>query len=214
MKEFTVTMALVDFIPVAFFAVASVILMRDLYNKMSKGAFALLAAGTIDVAFAGVMKALYKLLYASGVCDFTVLSDMMFPVQSVGFLLAGIALIAMLCHKQKETTVAAAAAAPALFKGTFIFVGLMVTGFGMMNASMCVLSKKLKRPWLSVFFVYAFVSVLVMGYLSSKDFGSAGMNWIAQGVNLLGQGAFLLGTILAHRFGLAKLRLHGEEESV
>lgn len=209
MKEFTVTMALVDFIPVAFFAVASVILMRDLYNKMSKGAFALLAAGTINVAFAGAMKALYKLLYATGVCDFTVLSDMMFPVQSVGFLLAGTALIAMLCHKQKETAVAAAA--PAFFKGTFIFVGLMVAGFGMMNASMCVLSKKLKKPWLSVFFIYAFVSVLVMGYLSSKDFGSSSMNWIAQGVNLLGQGAFLVGTILAHRFGLAELRLHGEE---
>ena len=52
MKEFTVPMALVDFIPVAFFAVASVILMRDLYNKMSKGAFALFAAGSINVAFA------------------------------------------------------------------------------------------------------------------------------------------------------------------
>ena len=210
MKEFTVPMALVDFIPVVFFAVASVILMRDLYNKMSKGAFALLAAGTIDVAFAGAMKALYKLLYAAGVCDFTVLSDMMFPVQSVGFLLAGIALIAMLCHRQKEKT-AAVAVAPAVFKGTFIFVGLMVAGFGMMNGSLCVLSKKLRKPWLSVFFVYAFVSVLVMGYLSSKDFGTSSMNWVAQGVNLAGQGAFLVGTILAHRFGLAELRLHGGE---
>ena len=40
MKDFSVTMALVDYIPVIFFAVAAVILMRDLYNKMSKGAFA------------------------------------------------------------------------------------------------------------------------------------------------------------------------------
>ena len=79
MKEFSVGMALVDFIPVVLFAAASVILMRDLYNKMSKGAFALLAAGTIDVAFAGALKALYKLLYAAGVCDFTPLSDMFFP---------------------------------------------------------------------------------------------------------------------------------------
>lgn len=211
MKEFTVPMALVDFIPVAFFAVASVILMRDLYNKMSKGAFALFAAGSINVAFAGAMKALYKLLYAAGICDFTVLSDMMFPVQSVGFLLAGIALVAMLCHRQKKETAAAAVVAPAVFKGTFLFVGLMVAGFGMMNASLCVLSGKMKKPWLSVFFVYAFVSVLVMGYLSSKDFGTSSMNWIAQGINLMGQGAFLTGTILAHRFGLNELRLRGEE---
>ena len=58
MKEFSVSMALVDFIPVILFTIASVILMRDLYNKMSKGAFALFAAGTIDVTCAGALKAL------------------------------------------------------------------------------------------------------------------------------------------------------------
>ena len=39
--DFTVSMALVDYIPVICFAIAAVILLRDLYNKMSKGAFAL-----------------------------------------------------------------------------------------------------------------------------------------------------------------------------
>ena len=46
MKQFSVWMALCDFIPVVFFAVAAVLLQRDLYNKMSKGAFALFAGGT------------------------------------------------------------------------------------------------------------------------------------------------------------------------
>ena len=64
MKEFSVSMAVVDFLPVILFAAASVLLQRDLYNKMSKGAFALFAAGTIDVICAGALKALYKLLYA------------------------------------------------------------------------------------------------------------------------------------------------------
>ena len=49
MKDFSVSMALVDYIPVLLFATAGVILMRDLYSKMSKGAFALFAAGVIDV---------------------------------------------------------------------------------------------------------------------------------------------------------------------
>ena len=48
MKEFSVLMALVDFLPVALFAAASVILQRELHAKMSKGAFALFAAGTIE----------------------------------------------------------------------------------------------------------------------------------------------------------------------
>ena len=211
MKEFSVSMALVDFIPVILFTIASVILMRDLYNKMSKGAFALFAAGTIDVTCAGALKALYKLLYAAGICDFAPLSDMFFPVQSIGFLLAGIGLIAMICHKQKETTLSAAA--PVLFKGTFIFVGCMVVGFGMMNAVLSVLAKKIKKPWLTVLFVLAWVCMLAMGYLSTRNFAEAKMNWIAQGVNILGQGSFLLGTILAHKNGLAEIRLHGGEEA-
>ena len=61
MNDFSVSMALVDYIPVIFFAIASVILLRDLYNKMSKGAFALFSAGVIDVTVAGALKATWKL---------------------------------------------------------------------------------------------------------------------------------------------------------
>ena len=209
MKEFSVSMALVDFIPVLLFGAASVILMRDLYNKMSKGAFALFAAGTIDVTCAGALKALYKLLYAAGVCDFTPLSDMFFPVQSIGFLLAGIGMIAMLCHRQKES--GALAVAPVVFKGTPIFVSFMILGIGMINASLCVLAKKIKKPGLIVLFVLAFLCMLGMGYLSTRNFEKASMNWIAECVNVVGEGLLLLGALLMHKNGLAALRLHGGE---
>ena len=85
MKEYTVCMALLDFVPVILFGIASVILQRALYPRMSKGAFALFAAGTIDIICAGSLKALYKLLYALKICDFEVLSDLFFPVQSIKF---------------------------------------------------------------------------------------------------------------------------------
>ena len=209
MKEFSVLMALVDFVPVLLFAAASVILMRDLYNKMSKGAFALFAAGAIDVTCAGALKALYKLLYAAGVCDFTPLSDMFFPVQSIGFLLAGIGMIAMLCHRQKES--GALAVAPVVFKGTPIFVSFMILGIGMINASLCVLAKKIKKPGLIVLFVLAFLCMLGMGYLSTRNFEKASMNWIAECVNVAGEGLLLLGVLLMHKNGLAALRLHGGE---
>ena len=57
MNDFSIAMALVDYIPVLFFASAAVFLMRDLYNKMSKGAFALFSAGAINVTIAGALKA-------------------------------------------------------------------------------------------------------------------------------------------------------------
>ena len=201
MKDFSVSMALVDFIPVIFFAAAAVILMGDLYNKMSKGAFALFAAGTIDVTCAGALKATYKLLYAAGACDFEALNAIFFPVQSLGFLLAGLGVLLMLCKKQ-----AALAVAPPVFSGTFLFVGLMVAGLGLMNLGLCILSSRLKKGWLTVFFVLSFVCSLCMGYLSSKDFARAAMNWIAEGVNLVGQGAFLAGVLLLHKGGLKELK--------
>ena len=211
MKDFSVSMALVDYIPVIFFALASVILMRDLYNKMSKGAFALFAAGTIDITCAGALKATYKLLYALGACDFEALNDMFFPVQSIGFLLAGIGILAMLCHKQSETAVMAVA--PPVFSGTFVFVGLMVAGLGIMDAVLCILSAKLKKPGLIALFVLSFVCSLCMGYLSSQDFAEASMNWIAEGVNVVGQGALLAGVLLLHKNGLAELELAKGEKA-
>ena len=202
MKEFSVAMSLVDFIPVIFFTIAAVILQRDLYGRMSKGAFALFAAGTIDVICAGALKALYKLLYALGICDFEPLSTMFFPVQSIGFLLAGLGIVAMLTHRQGKTL--AAAAAPALWKGTFLFVGLMVVGLGMLDAGLCVLAAKKEKGGIIAILIVSFICCLGMGYLSSQDFEKASMNWIAEGVNVVGQGMLLLAAVLLHRSGLGK----------
>ncbi len=211
MNDFSVSMALVDYIPVILFAIAAVILQRDLYNKMSKGAFALFAAGTINITCAGALKATYKLLYAAGVCDFEALDAMFFPTQSIGFLLAGIGIIAMICRKQTKST--ALAVAPPVFSGTFVFVGLMVAGLGLMDAVLCILSCKLKKPALIVLFSLSFICSLCMGYLSSQDFAEASMNWIAEGVNIVGQGSLLAGAILLHKNGLASLKLHNGENA-
>jgi len=205
MNDFSVAMALVDYIPVLFFAAAAVILMRDLFGKMSGAAFALFAAGVIDVTIAGALKATWKLLYAAGVCDFTALNAMFFPVQSIGFLLAGIGILLMLLRPQAKT--AALAVAPPVFSGTFVFVGLMVAGLGIMDTVLCILSAKLKKPWLIAIFAVSFMCSLGMGYLSSKDFAEAAMNWIAQGVNVVGQGLLLIGAVQLHKAGLKELEL-------
>ena len=211
MNDFSISMALVDYIPVLFFAAAAVILMRDLYNKMSKGAFALFSAGVIDVTLAGALKATWKMLYAAGVCDFAALDAMFFPVQSIGFLLAGVGILAMLVHKQSRNAVLAVA--PPVFSGTFVFVGLMVAGLGIMDTVLGILSAKMKKPALIAIFAVSFVCSLGMGYLSSQNFAEASMNWIAEGVNVVGQGALLLGAVLLHKAGLAELKIRGGEEA-
>lgn len=205
MKDFSVSMALVDYIPVILFLLGALILISDLYNKMSKVSFALFSCGVIDVFAAGALKATYKLLYASGACDFEALNAIFFPVQSIGFLLAGVGIVLMIYKTSKKN--AALAVAPPVFSGTFVFVTLMVLGLGFLDAVLCILAHKLKKPWLIALFALSFVCSLCMGYLSSKDFAEASMNWIAEGVNVVGQGAFFAGAYLLHKNGLAELSL-------
>lgn len=203
MNTFSVAMALVDFIPVLLFGLASLLLQRGLYDKMIKGSFALFAAGTIDVFAAGFLKALWKLLYAAGICDFSALNTLFFPMQSIGFLLAGAGILAMLLGQKSRLL----AIAPPVFSGTFLFVGLMVLGLGCMSGGLCYLAAKLRKRLAVVCFALSFLCSLCMGYLSSHDFSQAFMNWIAEIINICGQGALLWGAVLLERAGLKDLKL-------
>ena len=203
----TVPMALVDYIPVCCFLIASIVLQRTLYAEMSKGAFALFAAGTIMVFVAGFFKATWKLLYAFGICDFQALNQSFFPMQSTGFLLAGLGCVALAFFRQQADggqSALAGAAAPAAFKGTFVFVAAMVAGVALMDFSLAKIARKRGAALAATLFVVSFVFALGMGYLSSKDFASPAMNWIAEGVNVCGQAIFLVASIILARKGAAK----------
>lgn len=200
MYEFSVPMALTDFIPVALFAVAAVLMQRDLYNKMPKYAFACFAAGCVNAFLAGFLKALWKLLYALNICDFQVLNTMFLPVQSIGLLLTGFGLILMLCSRR-----AAFAVAPPLFTGTFVFITMMVLGLGAMCACLSVIAVRMKKRGLIAVFVLTFLCYMAMGYLASREGNSAAMNWVEQGVNTLGQILLLFGVTKLHKAGLREL---------
>lgn len=197
MKEYSVVMALVDFLPVIFFLVGAVILQRFMYDKMYKGQFALFAAGTIDVVTAGGLKALYKLLYALGICDFGPLNTLFFPLQSIGFLLAGFGIIAYIFHgREKNLTMAVA---PPLWTGTFLFVGIMCAGLALLDSGLVVYAVRKKKPGIIVLVVISFFCCLCMGYLSSKNFDRAIFNWMAEGINVAGQFCFMIAAILLNK---------------
>ena len=197
MYEFSVPMALADYVPVILFAVAAVLMQRDYYNKMPKYAFACLAAGCVNAFLAGFLKATWKLLYAMGVCDFQVLNMMFLPVQSIGLLLTGFGLVLMLCAKKQVML----AAAPPVFTGTSVFIAMMVLGLGAMCAALSVVAVKMKKKGLIVVFVLTFLCYMAMGYLASREGNSAAMNWVEQGVNTLGQILLLAGVATLHKAG-------------
>lgn len=196
-------MALVDFVPVGLFLAAAILLQRDLYNKMSKGAFALFAAGTLVIFVAGLFKALWKLLYSLRVCDFVMLNKTFFPMQTTGFVLAAAGLLALMLHRQGAHTVYAVAAVP-VYESSLVFVVLMVLGVLALDGSMIRIAVKRRQRAAAALYILSLLFTLGMGYLSSRDAASATLNWVAEGVNIAGQGTFLWATLLLHRGGLGE----------
>ena len=84
---------------------------------------------------------------------------------------------------------------------------MMVAGLGIMDAILCVIAGKMKKPLVIALFVISFVCSLGMGYISSRDFTDDLWNWIAEGINIIGQGTLLLGVVSLHKNGLKELEL-------
>ena len=196
--NFTVPMGLMDFVPVIFFGITSVILLRDLYNKMSKAAYVLLSAGAVNVFLAGFCKALWKLLYAANICNFVALEEMFMPVNSLGLLFVGIGLILMVCQKKS----AMLSVAPVAVTSSLPFIMMMVVGLGGMCAALSIVATKMKKAPVMVLFILSFVCAMAMGYMSSQDSTQAWVNWVEQSINTVSQLCLMIGTILLHKANL------------
>lgn len=203
MYNFTVPMALMDFVPVLFFGYATALLQRDLYDKMRKSHFALFAAGTINIFTAGLLKALWKLLYAAGICDFTALNTMFLPVQSIGFLLAGLGILLMMAGRRPVLL----AVAPPVFSGSVIFIMMMVLGLGSICTVLSILAVKMKKKGAMILFIAAFLCSMAMGAMSGQDSTQAWVNWAEQSINCIGQGLLMLGVITLDKAGLKEFTL-------
>ena len=203
MNGITVPMAIVDFIPVVLFFAAAVLLQRDLYNKMVKGAYALLATGSVMVLIGGLFKAGWKILYALSICDYPLLENSFFPMQGPGFLLVFLALVGMFTPWNRGRTVTMSVAAVPVYTSSMPFVIMQTVGCAGAQWSLFALSLKMRQRLAAVMYVISFWFMLGMGYLSATFDDSSSMHWRAQCVNIVSQGSFLWGTVLLQRAGLA-----------
>ena len=145
MNGSTVTMALVDFVPVLLFFAAAVLLQRDLYDKMVKGAYALLATGSTMVLISGIFKALWKILYALGICDYQALDASFFPMQGPGFLLVFLSLAGMFSKYNRRKKALLSVAAVPVYTSTMPFVILQIIGCAGSQWMLFAVALKMRR---------------------------------------------------------------------
>jgi hypothetical protein len=84
---------------------------------------------------------------------------------------------------------------------------MMVLGHAGMCSGLGVIAAKMKKKALIPVFALCFLCYMAMGYLTSRDGGSAAINWAEQGVNCLGQALLLGGVYALHRAGLREYKL-------
>lgn len=202
----TVSMAIVDCIPVALFLWAAVILQRDLYHVLTKGAYSLVAAGSIMAFTGGMFKAAWKMLYALGVCDYVLLDHSLFTLQGPGFLLFFLGLLGLYVKGgtnggEKGKNVTLRSAAPVVFTSSLPFIVLQVVGLGGAQFALAIYGWKKGNRAVFVWYFIAFVFMLGMGYLGAKFDDSSGMHWIAQVTNIISMFAFLMGTMGMRKTG-------------
>ena len=210
-----VLQSLYDLIPIALFMVGAVVLLRCLYNKMVKGNYALLAAGSIMVFAAGFLKAMQKFIIGVSGYNYNILDRQFTSTQSIGFALMFVALIGMFTsYNKKYTKVSisvlvpliaivtfAEAEAPVLkeFTDTMPFIVLMIIGAAGTLVMMMIISIKRKDILSAVLFGLAIVFMVGMGYLSTK--ASWVGNWIAISVNIVYQGLFMIACLRLQKKG-------------
>ena len=221
MKEYSIPMALFDMLPVIFFMTGTATIAADMRQKMTLPSKILFVGGSWIVGAAGLLKALYKLVFSTGMGDPAWMSGQFFYNQAFGFLLAGIGLTLAVTRLDKAQPGGAGSGGSGSggSKGgsgsgklysvvpipVMALVGIMVAGLAALDASLCFLAARLKKRSALVLFIVSFFMCLGMGYLSSRSFEKASMNWIAEGVNAVGQLAFLAGCRILHGAGLDKL---------
>lgn len=209
--------SLVDLIPVIFFLLGSIILLKTLYNKMVKGNYALLAAGSIMVVSAGVLKAIHKFVMGAFKVDYIILDKQFTPTQSLGFLLLFLALLGMFTPYNKKYTKVGFNCLPLLFiplltvtehglesyESTLPFIVIMIIGALGFLVYLIYISIRMKSKLSVILLIVASIAMLGMGYLSTKrDFNTA---WIQISVNIVYQACFFVSTLLLKKKGLEKV---------
>lgn len=209
--DYNLLMAVVDFLPVLFYFLASWLVAKDLYNKISANAYSMLAAGSIMCFIGGAFKAIWKLLFCFGI-NYPFFYTALFPMQAPGFCIYTAGLIMALKQTKnggsgfsggKNMNVIATTVTSSLPL-------IMFQTLGSIGSLVClaVFAKRMKKTNALICFILSIVFLLTMGGLGATlDTRYAWANWVEQAVNTLGQIMFYVGAVILHKNGFDKEKI-------
>uniref|UniRef100_Q07NX3 Uncharacterized protein n=1 Tax=Rhodopseudomonas palustris (strain BisA53) TaxID=316055 RepID=Q07NX3_RHOP5 len=221
MPAFGLDLALANFAPVLFTALALICIAR-LVRALANTHAPMALLGAALVVLAGLCKAVWKLILALGGPDLPWLSQALFPLMAPGFALLAVAL----WQAQRKTP--ASRQTSWLMALALIGLGYGVAGlrsFGLaqergwflplmilasaanLTLTLLLLREAWRRRalWLAPLFVANLAMVFALQRLARLEPKTLSLHWLEQSLTALGAGAFALGAwLLLRRLGSAQ----------
>ena len=201
MNEINIPMALLDFVPVIFCGFTAAFLIGGFRKRMTAVQSAFFSAGAIMLVTGGFMKALWKLLFALGICDMTALTEQFFPNQAAAFLFLSVSTIGMLAKNKNlsGSRVYSVAAVPVV-ASHLPFIIVMTWGLVAWYIGLVISAVKLKRRNAAVLIAIALVVMLTHSALGTKFDSAKGiLHWIAESQNAVAQFLLMLGAWIMNK---------------
>lgn len=214
MNEITIPMALLDFLPVILCGFAVSIQIKDFCGRMLRDDFALFSAGAVMLVLGGFFKALWKLLFAFGICDYPALSEQFFPNQASAFVLLGYSSIHFLLNEKKSRRNAAYAGAVPVLTTKIPFIVLMFWGMCCWYISLVIFAFRKHCKKAGIFIIAAWILMTSKSALGTRFDNTKGfMHWLAESANSIGQLFLLMGTISLHHSLAAESQTEKSEQT-
>lgn len=204
--DYPILLAVEDFVPVVLASAGFALLSRTPQSVSARRAG---LAGAALITTGGLAKCLWKLGYAAGAGDWTILEQLLFPLMAAGATLLAWAL-AVTVRDGRRTgflpfgLALALCAAGAVVAGSldplFVAATLGVTAVSVLGA---LIAARHRRWWAVALYVLGLVLVTGLVPLRSSDaHHTVAFQWLEQSINTVAQAALLV----AARLTLASLR--------
>jgi len=195
MDGVTPLLALTDFIPVFLFGIGAIFFLRVSYQMLGPFHYTAMAGGAVLCFVGGFFKAISKLLEATFDTCIPALQTSQFVMLAPGFLLLFIASMGFFAKKNKSLM----SVAPVVMETWKIpFIAIMTLSNIGFLVVMSVFSIKLKTKLPAVMYSLSIILLLLMPYLSTKEFTTQ-IHWIAQSINSVVQLFAMIGHISLYK---------------
>ncbi len=193
--EYTLGLALTDYIPNLAFLIGSLFLVRTVILARGKPCSRMCMAGSLLVFSGGILKATWKLVYTLGIADIQWMSQIQFILLAPGFL--ALLVTAIMLARTKPLKAPAITLAIAPWKIPLLAI-MTLSSLGAQGI-LTFISFKRKVPLAASLFIVAVLCMLGMSGMASGSEQTVATQWIEEIMNSIGQISFAVACWLLYR---------------